>query len=467
MTPSVLCFPLLLLLPHLGNSYHISDARASRQFVVRTSRSSRASTSEESCSSISSGAANGNKLPLVDWLSPCPTPNGGLASSMDVFEQRRPQAPGHTRRRGPHPVSVSDSSSVLRGALRYIVLVGYGTPAQQLRMGFDTLQFPEGISTLRCKICVSGAPPACDGQAFDPAGSSTFRRVARGPECPSVCDGSSTGCSLKVTYLNRTLAANGTFVKDTLAVSPSAAFPDFVLACMDVDSVNYAASIGVLDLSRSRLSLVSRAVSSPANGSAAAAAFSYCLPPSTRSSRGFLSFGGALPDFSGDGAGSTPLIEDPNHRFNYLIKFRGINVGGTEVPVPELRLAALDIGMSFTFLTPAMYAALRDEFRRQMAKYPVAPPYRTLDTCYNFTGLPAFDVPGISLEFDGGATLQPDVGKMMYFLLDAAPFTYGCLAFAPAPDDFPFSVVGNTAQQTVEVVYNVRGGNVGFIQQSC
>ncbi|TVU11527.1 hypothetical protein EJB05_45119, partial [Eragrostis curvula] len=101
--------------------------------------------------------------------------------------------------------------------------------------------------------------------------------------------------------------------------------------------------------------------------------------------------------------------------------------------------------MSFTFLKPQIYTAPSDQFRKQMARYQVAPPHRVLDTCYNFTGLPGFE--------------------MMY--IPDGPFSIGCLAFAAMPEEFPFSVIGNMAQQTVEVVYDVRGGKVGFIKGSC
>ncbi|KAL6596617.1 hypothetical protein ACP70R_047260 [Stipagrostis hirtigluma subsp. patula] len=471
----------LLLLPHLGNSYHTSDTRVARRFVVRSSQNSRASTFDETCSTIPSGTDNGNKLPLFHRLSPCSPLNGAAKDdegpSDDVF--RRDAHRLRTILAAAQPSIADDASTAPnpapgsgvtlpltvtdRGILDYSVMVGYGTPAQPLPMAFDTLQFPSGVSTLRCKPCRSGVP--CD-QAFDPARSSTFARVRCGPECPSVCHDST--CSLIVGDMNGTLIANGTFVKDTLALSSSATFPSFTLACMDMDNIsNDASSTGVLDLSPSRFSLVSRVTSSPTGNTTAA--FSYCLPASTKSSGGFLSFGGALPDFSaGNGTGSTPLVNDTNHPMTYMIKFSGIRVDGTELPAPpQARLASLEVGLSITFLTPAIYTALRDEFRKQMAKYPLAAPYDVLDTCYNFTGI-SFDMPGILLQFEGGATLQPDVDQMMYFFdAAAAPHTYGCLAFAPTPDNFPFSVIGNMAQQTVEVVYDVRGGKVGFVQQSC
>jgi hypothetical protein len=123
-------------------------------------------------------------------------------------------------------------------------------------MDFDTLR--SGTSTLRCKPCRGGAAP-CD-PAFDPGRTSSFARVACGPECPSpLCDGS--GCSFNLTYSNHSVAVNGTFIKDTLTLSPSVTVASFVLACVDVDNMHITALSRLLDLSRSRFSLVSRLTS--------------------------------------------------------------------------------------------------------------------------------------------------------------------------------------------------------------
>ncbi|XP_034591708.1 aspartyl protease AED1 [Setaria viridis] len=428
-----------------------------------------------------SGRANGNKLPLMHRDSPCSPLNGAgkisrQALPTDVFERdvqrlrtifaaaqsgvadTTAAAPAPAPASGVTlPITGSDNGIVL-GSQDYSVTVGYGTPAQQLPMDFDTLRLGGGISTLRCKPCRAGAAP-CD-PAFDPGRSSTFARVPCGPECPSVCDGSA--CSLNITFpRNHSVAANGTFVKDTLTLSPSATVASFILACVDVDNFHITGSSGLLDLSRSRFSLVSRLTSSPAGNTTAA--FSYCLPASPTSSRGFLSIGGALPELSSDHAASTPLVDTPNHKNLYLVKLGGINVSDTEIPAAQSNLAALEVGTSFTFFPPAIYGALRDEFRKQMSQYPMAPPYRMLETCYNFTGLPGFFMPAITLAFDGGATLQPDVAQMLYFVEPG----YVCLAFAALPEVFPYSVIGNRVQQTVEVVYDVRGGKIGFIQGSC
>ncbi|CAL5047457.1 unnamed protein product [Urochloa decumbens] len=489
---SVIFFGLVLL-PHLCTSYQASYNPGSRRFIIHSlsNDESEALTSMPACSSIPSGPANENRLPLMHRDSPCsPLASAGKknrqASSTDVFERdvqrlrtifavTRPgkadasaaaPAPAPASSGVTLPITGTDNSPVL-GSLDYSVTVGFGTPAQKLPMDFDTLRLGS-VSTLRCKPCRPGAAP-CD-PAFDPSMSSSFAGVACGPECPSLCQGSA--CSLNITFWTNhsmLVVANGSFIKDTLTLSPSATVDNFVLACIDVDRFHlFTRSSGLLDLSRSRFSLVSRLATSTSPADNTTAAFSYCLPASPASSRGFLSIGGALPDLSGGDAGSTPLVDNTVYYKNdYMVKLSGINVGGTELPIPatESSLAALEVGASLTFFVPAIYGALRDEFRKQMTKYTMAPPYRWLDTCYNFTGLPGFEVPGIILEFEGGATLQPDIHQMMYFV--DGSFNYVCLAFGALPGQFPYSVIGNRAQQTVEVVYDVRGGKVGFIHGSC
>ncbi|CAN6201723.1 unnamed protein product [Urochloa humidicola] len=485
----------LLLLPNLCTSYQASYNPGSRRFIIHSSdaESETFLTPMPACSSIPSGPANGNRLPLMHRDSPCsPLASAGKqsrqVSSTDVFERdvhrirtifaAAQAGAASTAATAPAPAPASgvtlpitgSDNGVIRGSLDYSVTVGYGTPAQQVPMDFDTLRLGGGISTLRCKPCRPGVEP-CD-PAFDPGMSSSFAHVPCGPECPSVCHGSA--CSLNIFFRsNHSIAVNGTFVKDTLTLSPSATVDSFVLACIDVDDdFRFTGSSGLLDLSRSRFSLVSRLTSSRPPADNTTAAFSYCLPPSPASSRGFLSIGGALPDLSGSDAGSTPLVTIPAiFKSDYLVRIGSINVGGTVLPLPAGTgggdVAALEVGASFSFFQPVIYGALRDEFRRQMNQYTMAPPYRMLDTCYNFTGLPGFQVPGITLEFEGGATLQPDVYQMLYFVDGDDSFNYVCLAFAALPEEFPYSVIGNRAQQTVEVVYDVRGGKVGFIKGSC
>ncbi|XP_052159426.1 aspartyl protease AED1-like [Oryza glaberrima] len=330
--------------------------------------------------------------------------------------------------------------SVAPGALEYRVLAGYGAPAQRFPVAFDT-NF--GVSVLRCKPCVGGAP--CD-VAFDPSRSSSFAAIPCGsPECAVECTGAS--CPFTIQFGNVTVA-NGTLVRDTLTLSPSATFAGFTFGCIEVgaDADTFDGAVGLIDLSRSSHSLASR---------------------------GFLSIGASRPEYSGGDIKYAPMSSNPNHPNSYFVNLVGISVGGEDLPVPPAVFAAhgtlLEAATEFTFLAPAAYAALRDAFRNDMAPYPVAPPFRVLDTCYNLTGLSSVAVPTVALRFAGGTELELDVRQTMYFADPSSVFSsVACLAFAAAPlPAFPVSVIGTLAQRSTEVVYDVRGGRVGFIPGRC
>jgi hypothetical protein len=79
----------------------------------------------------------------------------------------------------------------------YHVVIGYGTPAQSLSVGFDTRA--GGLTFLRCMPC--GA--AYDIPAFDPYQSSFIAQVPCGsPDCPlKTCSGPN--------YTVTTVAKNG------------------------------------------------------------------------------------------------------------------------------------------------------------------------------------------------------------------------------------------------------------------
>ncbi|XP_015693556.1 aspartyl protease family protein At5g10770-like [Oryza brachyantha] len=211
--------------------------------------------------------------------------------------------------------------------------------------------------------------------------SSSFAAVPCGsPECPMDCTGSN--CPFTVPFGNTTVA-NCTLVRDTLALSPSATFAGFTFGCVEFGAAakTFDAAIGLIDLSRSSHLLASRVISSPpaANGTTTAA-FSYCLPSST-SSRDFLSV--------------RAVVEQPQPP-KLLLRRRlavvGISVAGTQLPVPPTVFTAastmLEVATEFTFLAPAAYAALRDEFRKAMAQYAAAPPFQVLDTCRRATTSP-------------------------------------------------------------------------------
>ena len=98
-----------------------------------------------------------------------------------------------------------------------------------------------------------------------------------------------------------------------------------------------------------------------------------------------------------------------------------------------------------------------------MSQYPTAPAMSILDTCYDFSNYENITFPTISFSFNGDIDVEIDETGIFY----ASEVTQVCLAFAPNGDDSDVAIFGNVQQKTLEVVYDVAGGRVGFAPGGC
>ncbi|CAN6178341.1 unnamed protein product [Urochloa humidicola] len=476
--PSLLIFLVLLVSPYLGSSYHTSYTHGGKHYAIRSNSDPRQPKQNPTCRPSSSDG-----VPVLHRLSPC-SPHSAAAPSedtttvADVFhrdalrlrslfgdnENHGAPAPGPSAPGVGGGVSIpsrGDPKQALPGAFEYHVAVGFGTPVQQLAVGFDT--FTSGATLLKCTQCAAMEP--CDDEVFEPSASSTVRVVPCGSsECPFLGCSAGGSCTPSMSA-NNTLLGNVTFLIDTLTLTSSTTLDNFRFACLEAGFRPNSNSTGVLDLSRNSHSLASRAPAYPGT-----VAFSYCLP-SSPNAVGFLSIAPPKPELSGHEAIYTPLRTNQNNSNLYVVNLIGLGLGGDDLLVPPTAFAGdtlLDLRMTFTYLRPEAYAALRDGFRRRMAEYPVAPPLGTLDTCYNFTGLNGFTMPVVTLKFDGGADVDLSIDEIIYFPDRDNHFSVACLAFAAAPERTRgAALVGNWAQASKEVVYDVRGGKLGFVPYRC
>ncbi|XP_066373550.1 aspartyl protease family protein At5g10770-like [Miscanthus floridulus] len=342
----------------------------------------------------------------------------------------------------------------------------------------DPVGSPDPGSATACK---AGDSPC--NLAFDPSLSSSFAPTPCGsPEwAAGSCSSSTQTCPLRIG--GKVTEANDTFVKDTLmlTLSPSAAVEGFTFGCTQfVDPGLFFRAAGMIDLSRNNRSLASRVVSSsspPSNGGDTTIAFSYCLP-SNLSSHGFLSVGPSGSMYSSrQDVQYAPLVDNTVMPTFYFVELVGIKVGGVDLQIPPdapiNNFTMLDTASTFSYFVPSVYTVLRDEFRRQMAKYPTAPPFDGLDTCYNFTGLDQLNVtvflPIIRFEIAGGSSLELVLDQMMYFTNPANRFSVACRAFGKTNpgNTVPVSVIGSLAQQSAEMIYDLQGGKLGFAQGVC
>jgi hypothetical protein len=114
-------------------------------------------------------------------------------------------------------------------------------------------------------------------------------------------------------------------------------------------------------------------------------------------------------------------------------------------------------------LPPTAYASLRDSFKKGMTKYPTASGFSILDTCYDLSGNNIVSIPKISFFLASGTTVEIAAPGILY----VASLKQVCLAFAPNGDDSDITIFGNVQQRTLEVVYDVGSGKIGFASNGC
>jgi hypothetical protein len=343
------------------------------------------------------------------------------------------------------------------GTLEYVVAVGIGTPPVRQTVLIDT---GSDLSWVQCRPC---GPPRCHPQrdaVFDPSKSSTYSPIRCGsPACTRLaahnatngCASDSNRCGYVVKYGDGS-NTTGTYSSDTLTFTPSDVLGNFRFGCSHALSgfPDDDRTDGLLGLGGDAQSLVSQA---------GQRAFSYCLPP-TASHTGFFTLG--VPRIASSRFAVTPLYRSDKSATFYFVILQAITVAGRRLDVPPSVFSAgaiMDSGTIITQLPPAAYGELRAAFRAEMIKmYPTAPPEGILDTCFNLTGVRHVRVPRVALVFERGVAVE---------LHPAGIIQNGCLAFASNGGAVGYAVIGNVQQRTLEVLYDVAGGAVGFRRGAC
>lgn len=355
-------------------------------------------------------------------------------------------------------VSIPTSLGAAVDSLEYVVTLGIGTPAVQQTVLIDT---GSDLSWVQCAPCNSTTCYPQKDPLFDPSRSSTYApipcntdacrdltRDGYGSDCTSG-GGGDAQCGYAITYGDGS-QTTGVYSNETLTMAPGVTVKDFHFGCgHDQDGPNDKYD-GLLGLGGAPESLVVQ------TSSVYGGAFSYCLP-AANDQAGFLALGAPVNDASG--FVFTPMVRE--QQTFYVVNMTGITVGGEPIDVPPSAFSGgmiIDSGTVVTELQQTAYAALQAAFRKAMAAYPLLP-NGELDTCYNFTGHSNVTVPRVALTFSGGATVDLDVPDGI--LLD------NCLAFQEAGPDNQPGILGNVNQRTLEVLYDVGHGRVGFGADAC
>uniref|UniRef100_A0ACD6AS47 Uncharacterized protein n=1 Tax=Avena sativa TaxID=4498 RepID=A0ACD6AS47_AVESA len=397
-------------------------------------------------------------LPLYHRNGPCsatPPPHSARTTPTSILSRDQFRAEAIQRRlSNKATVATTLGTALGLGTLEYVVAVGLGTPPVRQTVLIDT---GSDLSWVQCRPCHL---PGCHRQRdalFDPSKSSTYSPLPCGsPACARLaaqngCSRSSNRCRYIVRYGDGS-NTTGTYSSDTLTVTPSDVVASFRFGCSHADTgfPDADRTDGLLGLGGDAQSLMSQA---------GQRAFSYCLPP-TVSHTGFFTLG--VPNVSSARFAVTPLYRSAQSATFYFVILQAITVAGRRLAVPPSVFSAgaiMDSGTIITRLPPPAYAALRAAFTAEMIKmYPPAPAAGILDTCFNLTGVRNVRVPRVALVFDGGVAVE---------LHPTGIIQYGCLAFASSRGNRSAGIIGNVQQRTLEVLYDVAGGAVGFRRGAC
>ncbi|KAM3208938.1 hypothetical protein ACQJBY_063554 [Aegilops geniculata] len=342
----------------------------------------------------------------------------------------------------------------------YVVTLGLGTPAVEQVLLMDT---GSDLSWVQCAPCNSTDCYPQKDPLFDPRKSSTYAPIPCGSDvckslqsnhldngCSMNGNGTQSQCGYRVEY-GGGLKTRGVYSNEALTLAPGEVVKDFHFGCAYKQRGADDKSDGLLGLGGAPQSL-------PVQTSALyGGSFSYCLPP-VSSGTGFLALG--TPNNT-SGFSFTPMTDFMDDGTSYLVKLTGISVGGKQLRIPRKVFEGgliVDCGNIISHLPSTPYAKLRSAFRAAMAAYPLIPSDDD-DTCYNFTGYSDVTVPKVALTFTGGVTVDLDVPNGV--LLD------GCLAFTESGSDGYVGFLGNVQMRTLEMLFDARGGGLGFRAGAC
>jgi hypothetical protein len=306
--------------------------------------------------------------------------------------------------------------------------------------------------------CVPCALAECP--YYDPARSTNYTAFACNSSACKQLGPYANGCvnnqcQYRVTNPKDGSVSSGTYSSDVLTINFGNTVGSFRFGCNQNVQAGGGPTNGNMALGRGAQSLIAQTSSTYGN------AFSYCIPQRD-TEKGFFKIG--VPGGAAYRYIMTPMLQDrigaPTTVYRALMV--AITINGQPLNVPPEAFAAgtvLDSVTIFTRLPLTVYGALRAAFRDKMVAYRRAPAQEELDTCYDLTGVRFVRLPRIALVFDRNAVVELDRSGI---LLDN-----GCLAFAPNNDDSAPAILGNTQQQTIEMLHDVGGGYIGFRRQAC
>ncbi|KAG8073760.1 hypothetical protein GUJ93_ZPchr0006g43168 [Zizania palustris] len=355
----------------------------------------------------------------------------------------------------------------------YVVRAGLGSPSQQLLLALDTSADATWAHCSPCNTCPTNSlfvPTNSSSYASLPC-SSSWCPLFQGQECPTQNDPSQASAPLPTCAFSKPFADasfQAALASDSLRLGKDS-IPNYTFGCVGsvTGPTTNLPKQGLLGLGRGPMALLSQA------GSLYNGVFSYCLPSyKSYYFSGSLRLGAAGQPRS---VRYTPLLKNPHRSSLYYVNVTGLSVGRAWVKVPAGSFSfdpltgagtVVDSGTVITRWTAPVYAALRDEFRRQVAAPSGYTSLGAFDTCFNTDEVAAGGAPAVTIHMDGGVDLTL---PMENTLIHSSATPLACLAMAEAPQNVNsvVNVVANLQQQNIRVVFDVANSRVGFAKESC
>ncbi|KAF0911242.1 hypothetical protein E2562_008003 [Oryza meyeriana var. granulata] len=355
----------------------------------------------------------------------------------------------------------------------YVVRAGLGSPSQLLLLALDTSADATWAHCSPCNTCPTNSlfvPANSSSYASLPC-SSSWCPLFQGQACPVQSDPSQSTAPLPTCAFSKPFADasfQAALASDSLRLGKDA-IPDYTFGCVNsvTGPTTNMPKQGLLGLGRGPMALLSQA------GSMYNGVFSYCLPSyKSYYFSGSLRLGTAGQPRS---VRYTPMLRNPHRSSLYYVNVTGLSVGRAWVKVPAGSFAfdpntgagtVVDSGTVITRWTAPVYAALRDEFRRQVAAPSGYTSLGAFDTCFNTDEVAAGGAPAVTIHMDGGVELTL---PMENTLIHSSATPLACLAMAEAPQNVNsvVNVVANLQQQNIRVVFDVANSRVGFAKESC
>uniref|UniRef100_A0A0D9VQG9 Peptidase A1 domain-containing protein n=1 Tax=Leersia perrieri TaxID=77586 RepID=A0A0D9VQG9_9ORYZ len=357
----------------------------------------------------------------------------------------------------------------------YVVRAGLGSPSQPLLLALDTSADATWAHCSPCDTCPAAStlfvPSTSTSFASLPC-SSSWCPLFQGQSCPSPdTDPSAAAAPLPTCAFSKPFADasfQAALSSDTLRLGKDS-IPNYTFGCVNTVTgpTTNVPKQGLLGMGRGPMALMAQ------SGGVYGGVFSYCLP----SYKSYY-FSGSLrlgPTGQPRGARYTPMLRNPHRPSLYYVNVTGVSVGRTWVRVPTGSFGfdpvtgagtVVDSGTVITRWTAAVYAAVREEFRRQVAAPSGYTSLGAFDTCFNTDEVAAGVAPAVTVHMDGGVDLAL---PMENTLIHSSATPLACLAMAEAPQNVNsvVNVLANLQQQNIRVVFDVANSRVGFARESC